>query len=151
MTRSPIPLFGVITLGIDGYLTNDFVKAYAVKRQVKIHKKLILCVLHTIYIEQTDMIEIPKNVMIEMHHDAQEPDSCDVIVETERRKDLYNGLYYPALSTTTNAVGYTVGQQLADVPPVRYAVLETPHIVVENLKRDTIEDTIDNLTGARYI
>ena len=42
-------------------------------------------------------------------------------------------------------LGYSVGQQLADVPPVRYAVLETPHIVVENLKRDTIEDTIDNL------
>jgi hypothetical protein len=36
-------------------------------------------------------------------------------------------------------------KQLPDAPPVRYAVLETPHIVVDNLNRDTIEDTIDNL------
>jgi len=38
-----------------------------------------------------------------------------------------------------------MSKQLPDAPPVRYAVLETPHIVVEDLKRDTIEDTIDNL------
>jgi hypothetical protein len=42
-------------------------------------------------------------------------------------------------------LGYLVGKQLPDTPPVRYAVMETPHIVVENLNRDTIEDAIDNL------
>ena len=34
---------------------------------------------------------------------------------------------------------------LLDMPAVRYTALETPHIVVESLKRDTLEDTIDNM------
>jgi hypothetical protein len=42
-------------------------------------------------------------------------------------------------------LSYAVGCQLVDAPPVRYAVLETPHILVENTQRDTIEDAIDNL------
>ena len=29
--------------------------------------------------------------------------------------------------------------------PVRFVAIETPHVIVENLLRDTIEDTIDNL------
>jgi hypothetical protein len=91
------------------------------------------------------MIEIPKHVYIEMHHDAQEADSADVIVETESGK-IYTALFItiPYLQRQMQ-LSYTVGKQLPDVPLVRYAVLETPHIVVEDLKRDTIEDTIDNL------
>ena len=91
------------------------------------------------------MIEIPKHVYIEMHSDAQEPDSCDVIVETDNGK-IYNALFItiPYLQRQMQ-LSYTVGKQLPDVPPVRYAVLETPHLVVDNLNRDTIEDTIDNL------
>ncbi len=91
------------------------------------------------------MIEIPKHVWIEMHSDAQEPDSCDVIVETESGK-IYNALFItiPYLQRQMQ-LSYTVAKQLPDAPPVRYAVLETPHIVVDNLNRDTIEDTIDNL------
>ena len=91
------------------------------------------------------MLEIPKHVWIEMHSDAQEADSCDVIVETENGK-IYNALFItiPYLQRQMQ-LSYTVGKQLLDAPPVRYAVLETPHIVVDNLNRDTIEDTIDNL------
>jgi hypothetical protein len=91
------------------------------------------------------MLEIPKHVWIEMHSDAQEADSCDVIVETDNGK-IYNALFItiPYLQRQMQ-LSYTVGKQLPDVPPVRYAVLETPHLVVENLNRDTIEDTIDNL------
>jgi len=91
------------------------------------------------------MIEIPKHVWIEMHSDAQEPDSCDVIVETESGK-IYTALFItlPYLQRQMQ-LSYTVSKQLPDVLPVRYAVLETPHIVVDNLSRDTIEDTIDNL------
>jgi hypothetical protein len=91
------------------------------------------------------MIEIPKHVWIEMHHDAQEPDSCDVIVQTESGK-IYNALFItiPYLQRQMQ-LSYTMSKQLPDAPPVRYAVLETPHIVVEDLNRDTIEDTIDNL------
>jgi hypothetical protein len=91
------------------------------------------------------MIEIPKHVWIEMHSDAQELDSCDVIVETESGK-IYNALFItiPYLQRQME-LSFSVGKQLPDAPPVRYAVLETPHIVVDNLNRDTIEDTIDNL------
>jgi hypothetical protein len=92
------------------------------------------------------MIEIPKHVWIEMHpSDANEPDSCDVIVEMDSGK-IYNALFitFPYLQRQMQ-LSYSVSQQLPDTPPVRYAVLETPHVVLDNLERDTIEDTIDNL------
>jgi hypothetical protein len=91
------------------------------------------------------MIEIPKHVWIEMHNDAQEPDSCDVIVQTESGK-IYTSVFItiPYLQRQMQ-LSHAMSKQLPDAPPVRYAVLETPHIVVEDLKRDTIEDTIDNL------
>lgn len=91
------------------------------------------------------MIEIPKQVLIEMHHDAPEPDSCDVIVETESAK-IYTAVFItiPYLQRQMQ-LSYTVSKQIPDTLPVRYAVLETPHVVVENLERDMIEDTIDNL------
>jgi hypothetical protein len=91
------------------------------------------------------MIEIPKHVWIEMHNDAQEPDSCDVIVQTESGK-IYTSVFItiPYLHRQMQ-LSHAMSKQLPDAPPVRYAVLETPHIVVEDLKRDTIEDTIDNL------
>jgi hypothetical protein len=92
------------------------------------------------------MIEIPKHVWVEMHHnDVNEPDSSDVIVEMDSGK-IYNALFitFPYLQRQMQ-LSYTVGKQVPDAPPVRYAVLETPHVVVDNLERDTIEDTIDNL------
>ena|ERR1051325_7613990 len=92
------------------------------------------------------MIEMPKHVWIEMHsNDAGEPDSCDVIVEIENSK-IYTSLFItiPYLQRQME-LSLTVSKQVPDALPVRYAVLETPHVVVENLERDTIEDTIDNL------
>ncbi|MBZ0279380.1 MAG: hypothetical protein K8L97_01485 [Anaerolineae bacterium] len=91
------------------------------------------------------MIEIPKHIMIEMHHDASEPDSCDVIVETESAK-IYTAVFItiPYLQRQMQ-LSYAVSKQIPDTLPVHYAVLETPHVVVENLARETIEDTIDNL------
>jgi hypothetical protein len=91
------------------------------------------------------MIEIPKHIWIEMHEEAAEPDSCDVIVETEDHK-IYTALFVtiPYFQRQMQ-LSYTVSKQIPDTVPVRYAVLETPHVVVENLSRDYIEDTIDNL------
>jgi hypothetical protein len=43
------------------------------------------------------------------------------------------------------ALSYEVSKSLPDATPVYCATLETPHIIVANLNRDTIEDTIDNL------
>jgi len=74
-----------------------------------------------------------------------ERDACDVIVEME------DGNIYTAVFVTLPylrrqmELSLEVCKQLPDAQPVRYAALETPHIVVENLDRDTIEDTVDNL------
>ncbi len=92
------------------------------------------------------MIEMPKHVWIETHtNDAGESDSCDVIVELENHR-IYTSMFItiPYLQRQME-LSYTVSKQQPDALPVRYAVLETPHVVVENLERDTIEDTIDNL------
>ena len=92
------------------------------------------------------MIEMPKHVWIEMHtNDSGESDSCDVIVEIENRK-IYTSLFItvPYLQRQME-LSFTVSKQFPDALPVRFAVLETPHVVVDNLERDTIEDTIDNL------
>ena len=92
------------------------------------------------------MIEMPKHVWIEMNpNDSGESDSCDVIVETENHQ-IYTSLFItiPYLQRQME-LSYAVSKQLPDTLPMRYAALETPQVVVENLERDTIEDTIDNL------
>lgn len=92
------------------------------------------------------MIEMVKHVWIEAHaNDAGEPDACDVIVELENHK-IYTSLFttIPYLQRQME-LNFTVIKQLPDALPVRYAVQETPHVVVEKIERDTIEDTIDNL------
>lgn len=89
-------------------------------------------------------LAMPKRIWVEMHEEV-DPDSCDVIVEME------DGKYYTAMFVTLPylrrqmELSFEVGRQLDDAPAVRYAALETPHILVENLDRETIEDTIDNL------
>lgn len=88
-------------------------------------------------------LQLPKRIWIEMLDGAD--DACDVIIEME------GGTLYTAVFVTLSYLsrqmdlGYSVSCQLPDTPRVRYAVLETPHILVENTQRDTIEDTIDNL------
>lgn len=91
------------------------------------------------------MIETPSHVWIEAHNDIPERDSSDVIVEMESGK-LYTALFVtiPYIQRQMQ-LSHMVSKQLPDTPAVRYAVLETPHIVVDNLSRDTIEDTVDNL------
>ncbi len=89
-------------------------------------------------------VDLPQQVWIEMQ-DRVEADACDVIVKME------NGEYYTAVFVTLPYLarqmdlGYEVSKQLPYATPVRYAALETPHILVADLNRETIEDTIDNL------
>jgi hypothetical protein len=88
-------------------------------------------------------LRVPKCVWIETHEDDTE--ACDVIVEME------DGSYYTALFVTIPYLrrqmdlSYEFSKGIADIPAIRYAALDTPHILVENLDRDSIEDTIDNL------
>lgn len=89
-------------------------------------------------------LQLPKRIWVEMH-DSAENDACDVIVEME------NGAYYTAPFVTLPylerqmTLSYEMSKMLPDTPPTRYAALETPHIIVANLNRETIDDTIDNL------
>ena len=90
------------------------------------------------------VVDVPERIWIEMH-DRVEADACDVIVKME------NGEYYTAIFATLPYLqrqmdlSYEVGKQLPDTPAVHYAALETPHILVADLKLETIEDIIDNL------
>ncbi|RMG79810.1 MAG: hypothetical protein D6712_19115 [Chloroflexi bacterium] len=87
-------------------------------------------------------IFMPVRVLIEMH---PEEDACDVIVEME------DGTMFTALFATVQyvqrqmALQYALTKDLPETPCVRYCAIDTPHILIENLDRDTIEDTIDNL------
>ncbi|NJL57122.1 hypothetical protein HC928_19745 [bacterium] len=86
---------------------------------------------------------MPVRVWVERHGD--DDDARDVIVEME------DGMMFTAVFVTPGYLNRQMEltleacKQLPDTAPVRFATLDTPHIVVENLKRDTIEDTIDNL------
>jgi len=87
-------------------------------------------------------IHAPEEVWFEIN---REGDACDVIVRMD------DGMVYTATFVTMDymrrqmELSYRVTQQLADTPAVRYAVIDTTHIVVESLDKDGIEDTIDNL------
>ena len=86
---------------------------------------------------------IPKRVWIETS-DENEDDACDVIVEMEDG-NLYTALFVtqPYLKRQMD-LNFHMSKQL-DMPPVHYTALETPHILVDSLQRDTLEDTIDNM------
>ncbi len=87
-------------------------------------------------------LHTPENVWFELH---REKDACDVLVQMD------DGTVYTALFAITAYISrqmdlqFRVTQQLEDTPQVRYCVLDTPHILVEELSHDVIEDTIDNL------
>jgi hypothetical protein len=92
----------------------------------------------------TPNLQMPKRVWIEML-EATERDACDVIIEME------GGTVYTAMFVTLDYLKrqmdftYEMSKQLPDVTPVHYVAIETPHVMVQDLARDTIEDTIDNL------
>lgn len=89
-----------------------------------------------------DLMIVPDRMYCEMH---EEGDACDVIVRME------NGAMYTALFATLSYVHrqmdltLMVTESIPETPPVRYAVVDTPHIIVDELERAIIEDTIDNL------
>ena len=90
-------------------------------------------------------IDLPDidRVYIERHADNNH--ACDVIVKTS------DGTVYTCLFVTLNylrrqmEINYLFCKQVEDSVPVRFAALDTPHLLVEKLDRDTLEDTIDNL------
>lgn len=91
-----------------------------------------------------DLLIVPEEILCEMH---EEGDACDVIVRMD------DGAVYTALFATLSyihrqlALTWMVTESIPETPPVRYAVLDTPHIIVEDLQLTIIEDTIDNMVA----
>jgi hypothetical protein len=88
------------------------------------------------------LLHTPEKFYFEMH---REKDACDVIVRMD------DGTVYTATFVTfaylqrQMELNYQVTRQLADTAPVRYALIDTPHVMVESLDTGLIEDTVDNL------
>jgi hypothetical protein len=88
-------------------------------------------------------LRIPNRVWIEVHNG--DDDARDVIIEME------DGVIYTAVFVTIPFIRrqmqlmYEVCTQIPDTAPARFALIDTPHIVLENLNRETIEDTLDNV------
>jgi hypothetical protein len=89
-------------------------------------------------------VYVPKNVWVEWH-DLNEPEARDVIVQMED-DTMYTALYVTfGYLERQMILTHELSRQVPDAPPVYHAVLDTPHVIVPNLERDTIEDSIDNL------
>jgi hypothetical protein len=89
-----------------------------------------------------ELMIVPDKIFCEMH---AEGDACDVIVQME------NGAVFTALFATIPYIHRQMQltrmmtESNADTPIASYAVLDTPHVIVDSLERITIEDAIDNL------
>ena len=72
-------------------------------------------------------------------------DSTDVLVETEDG-EIWSASFVtiPYLQRQMQT-SREVARDIANMPPVRFVAIETPHVIVDMLDRDTIEDTIDNM------
>ncbi|MCY3833155.1 MAG: hypothetical protein OXG85_09060 [Chloroflexi bacterium] len=91
-----------------------------------------------------ELLIVPEEILCEMH---DEGDACDVIVRMD------DGTVYTALFATLSyihrqlSLTWMVTESIPETPSVRYAVLDTPHIIVESLRLQTIEDSIDNMVA----
>jgi hypothetical protein len=94
------------------------------------------------------MIPILKRVWIEqINAQGFDPyqDSTDVVVETyDGQTWLSHFVTIPFLQRQM-FVSREVAEDEAQLLPVRFIPLETPHVIIENLLTETIEDAIDNL------
>ncbi len=91
-----------------------------------------------------DLLIVPDEILCEIH---EEGDACDVIVRMD------DGTVYTALFATIPyihrqlSLTWMVTESIPETPPVRYAVLDTPHIIVDDLELKFIEDSIDNMVA----
>jgi hypothetical protein len=72
-------------------------------------------------------------------------DSADVLVETEDSL-IWSATFVtiPYLQRQMYLSG-DVARDVDNMPVVRFVAIETPHVLIENLLQDTIEDAIDNM------
>ncbi len=87
-------------------------------------------------------LHTPEKLWFEVN---DEGDACDALVCMD------DGTVYTALFVTFEylqrqlELNFQMTQQMPDAPEVPYYVLDTPHILVPELTREIIEDTIDAL------
>ena len=88
-------------------------------------------------------LQMPNRVLIELH--AGDSDARDVIVEMEDG-NIYTAVFV-TLAYLSRQMQFTreLCTQVPDTLPTSFAALDTPHLIVESLNREIIEDTIDNL------
>lgn len=92
--------------------------------------------------DATPGLHTPEKVWFEVH---EEGDACDALVCMD------DGAVYTALFVTFEylqrqlELHFQMTQQMPDAPEVAYYVLDTPHVLVSELTREIIEDTIDAL------
>jgi hypothetical protein len=84
-------------------------------------------------------------IELNMQESEAQRDNANVVVETD------DGIVWQAPFVTISFLqrqmylSRDVAKDLHNMAPVRFIAIETPHVIVENLLQDTIEDTIDNL------
>ncbi|TVR24572.1 MAG: hypothetical protein EA396_01190 [Anaerolineaceae bacterium] len=93
--------------------------------------------------DATNHLQIPVNVWVELH--ADDRDARDVLVKMEDG-NLYTSVFVtPSYITRQMELTFEFSKHIEDTIPARFCTLDVPHIVVESLNREAIEDTIDNL------
>jgi hypothetical protein len=73
-------------------------------------------------------------------------DSADVLVELEDGQ-IWSAAFVtiPYLQRQMQLSGDVASGLSPNNPSIRFVALETPHVIIENLLQDTIEDAVDNL------
>lgn len=87
-------------------------------------------------------LHTPEKVWFETH---REKDACDVLVQMDDGTVYTSTFITIAYLQRQMELNYQVTRQIADTPSVRYAVIDTPHVLIDSLDNNLIEDTIDNL------
>lgn len=104
--------------------------------------------LHELQIRLEGGLSMIKHIWIEQQDAADfdpEHDSTDVFVETD------DGAMWSASFVTVTylqrqmEMSREVAHDIHNMPPIRFVAIETPHVIVDSLDQDTIEDTIDNM------
>ncbi|MBC8099143.1 MAG: hypothetical protein H7Y11_06850 [Armatimonadetes bacterium] len=88
-------------------------------------------------------MQMIRSLWVELHEHDNE--ARDVIVQLENDA-IYTALFVtPAYLLHQMELTHALSSQIPDMLPVRFAALDTPHVLVHDLTRETIEDTLDNL------
>jgi hypothetical protein len=72
-------------------------------------------------------------------------DNADVLVETENGSRWHASFVTIPFLQRQMQLSRSVAEDVKKLHPVRFAAIETPHVIVDNLLESTIEDAVDNL------